>query len=206
MTKYFDEDDIKNLLVFDLEEDNEDCLENLNKNAASFETERERELYISLIKNINQSINREFREEFIEKIDRWLIENKDLNDIASLYKMTAELAEKDVRNKGRLVYIYYSETDTYPYDYLWEKVDSSLRQNGLKANIKLAYNLKQTKNFQDNQWVWINDTTGKFTKLDSIDDDFNDFLNDWEVEDLLSTYSYDLDDYLEEKQTEGLVL
>ncbi|UUM25192.1 hypothetical protein NQV05_02185 [Mycoplasmopsis agalactiae] len=207
MAKYFEEEDIKNLLAFELEEDNEDCLRVLNEKADSFETEQEREAYISLLKDISQSINSEFREEFIAKIGFWLMKNNDLDELASLYQMTQDISENDVRSKGELSDFFYFETETYPFDYLYELVDEDLKINGLKADVKLAYKLDQINNYQDNQWIWINDTNGELVDCsDGIEEDFKDFLADCEIEQLLANYSYDLDDYLEDKQSQGLTL
>ncbi|ENY68807.1 Hypothetical protein MAU_2920 [Metamycoplasma auris 15026] len=202
MERYFEYEDIEYLLANELSENNEYFLRILNAYASSFKDEQKREIYIELIKGIHNNLEDYFREEFIQNMSYWLIENKDLNDLASLYKMTLELSENEYLD-NELRDTFFEEQDIHAFSDLWEEMDSDLRTNGIDANI---YLLKDLLEIHDTESYIKLNAYGRAEEIYSINDEFQDWLATKKIDDLLVNYPYDLDDYLKEKQTEGLVL
>ncbi|UUM25187.1 hypothetical protein NQV05_02160 [Mycoplasmopsis agalactiae] len=195
MTKYFEYQDIKILLPRKSIPAKEEFLNAFQEAADSFENIHERDLYIQLVKDIAEKISsRYYGEEFTRNITYWLIENKDLNDIASLYQMTTDLAENGFV-KSELTYDFAEETGINSLDYWLELADKDLKENKMAGNIKLAYDLKKIKS----RFARLS-KTGKPEAVEDIDQEFKDWLSQKKIKDLISNYSYDLDDYLEENE------
>ncbi|UUM25190.1 hypothetical protein NQV05_02175 [Mycoplasmopsis agalactiae] len=204
MTKYFEEEDIKNLLAFELEENNEYFLKVLNENADSFETEQEREAYISLVRDINETVTNEFREEFLQNIDYWLMKNNDLDELASLYQMTTDLAENGFK-QNELTDTFIEEENLTDFDTLWEMANEDMKANGLEGHVGLVSDLWKMDEFDMKEWIKLN-IYNRAEVFYDFEEKFKDWLSDQKINDLISNYSCDLDDYLEDKQSQGLTL
>ncbi|UUM25188.1 hypothetical protein NQV05_02165 [Mycoplasmopsis agalactiae] len=220
MKKYFETEDIKNFFP------NKELLDtyekNFNQTAASLK-KKERKTYIQLVKDIAKNINddRYFSEEFKIETFFYLIDEKliILNQIAQLYSLTKDIAENG--SESKIKNLVLEENKIYSFDDLWKESEQNLSKEGIKGNIKLAYDLMQLRDKKlTENWIKFN-----FWKDPEIIEDLDQEVKEWltsehkSYEDMSyygSTrcllwecgqyYKYSLEDYLEEKQSEELAL